>query len=176
MKRTTKAKWLNLRCGLIGERFRGAARAREEGSALVEMAVVLPLLMLIVTGMISMGLVLTNYLMLSHATDVGARYLAVSRGQTTNPCSDTVTAIQNAAPGLSKSQLSYTFVIGSGTFSGGPTSFSGTSSSSCSVAGVTDLSPGKTATVTVSYPFQFFIYGWSNASVSIKSQTAEIIQ
>lgn len=155
----------------------GCCMARdEEANALVELAVALPVVMLLITGMITFGLMLNNYLVLSHATDVGARNLALSRGATTNPCSDAVTAIQNAAPNLASSSLNYTFNIGSGSFSGSSTGFSGTTSASCSQAGVSDMVAGDNATVTVTYPFQLLVYGWKATTVNIAASTTEVIQ
>lgn len=155
----------------------GSCGARgEEANALVELAVALPVVMLLITGMITFGLMLNNYLVLSHATDVGARNLALSRGATTNPCSDAVAVIQSAAPNLASSSLNYTFGIGSGSFSGNSTGFSSTSSTSCSQAGVSDMVAGDNATVTVTYPFQLLVYGWAATTVTISASTTEVIQ
>src|SRR5579872_6353509 len=84
-----------------------------DGGALVEMAVTLPLMMFLITGLCFMGIAVDNYIILAHANDVGARYLALHRGQLSDPCANTITTIQNAAPGLNTANLSYTFNIGS---------------------------------------------------------------
>ncbi len=151
-------------------------RQSEEGGSLVEMAIALPLVMLLITAMVTFGLMLNSYLMLSHAVDVGARNLALSRGATTNPCSDAVTIIQSAAPTVSPSSLTYAFTIGSGTFSGNSTGFSGTASTDCTQAGVSDMVAGDTATVSVSYPFQLLVYGWRPTTINIAASTTEVIQ
>ena len=140
------------------------------------MAIALPVMMLLVTAMVSFGLMLSSYLVVSHAVDVGARNLALSRGASTNPCSDAVTVIQNAAPTLTSSSLSYTFKIGSDSFTGSSTGFSGTGSSSCSQLGVSDMVAGDTATVTVSFPMQLMIYGWSPTTLNVTASTSEVIQ
>ncbi|HVZ83585.1 MAG TPA: TadE/TadG family type IV pilus assembly protein [Terracidiphilus sp.] len=161
---------------LIVRGLHRAMQSSNEGNALVEMAFALPVMMLMVTGMCSFGLCLNNYLILQHATDVGARYLATSRGLTSNPCADTVTVIQNAAPVLAQASLTYTFALGTDSFAGGNTSFSGSGSTSCSVAGTKDLSVGSTATVTVTYPFTLTIYGWTPSSMNLQASTSEIVQ
>jgi Flp pilus assembly protein TadG len=148
----------------------------ESGGALVEMAIALPVMMLFITAMVSFGLMLSEYLVLSHAVDVGARNLALSRGATTNPCSDGVTAIQNSAPTIAASGLNYTFQIGSDSFSGNSSGFSGTGSTSCSQLGVSDMVAGDTATVTATYPVQLMVYGWAPKTLSITASTAEVIQ
>ena len=52
---------------------------------MVEMALALPILLLVVTGILTFGLAFNNYLLLTEATSVGARTLAISRGATTDP-------------------------------------------------------------------------------------------
>lgn len=59
---------------------------KERGQALVEFAIVLPVLLLIVTGIIEFGLILNSYLSIQHATREGARSGSVG---------DTDTQIQN---------------------------------------------------------------------------------
>jgi Flp pilus assembly protein TadG len=148
----------------------------EGGGALVEMAIAVPVMMLLITAIISFGLMLSSYLVVSHAVDVGARNLAVSRGASTNPCSDAVTVIQNAAPTLASSSLTYTFTIGADTFTGSSTGFSGTGSTSCSQLGVSDMVAGDTATVTASFPMKLMIYGWAPTTMNVSATTSEVIQ
>lgn len=148
----------------------------DDGSVLVESAFVFPLMLIIAMGIISFGLLISQYLMLSHATDVGARSLAMSRGVSTNPCSLAVSVIQASAPGLNTSSLNYSFNIGSGSFSGDQTSFSGSGSGSCSVDGESDLVAGDNATVTVTYPYQLTLFGWTPTTLTLTATTSEVIQ
>ena len=57
----------------------------DRGQSLVEFAVCLPVLLLILTGIFTFGIALNNYLMMTNAVSIGARYLAISRGQTSYP-------------------------------------------------------------------------------------------
>ena len=144
---------------------------------MVEMALALPLMMLLLTGIVSLGLALSSYLTLSHAVDVGARNLALSRGSSsTNPCADAVALIQGAAPSLNASNVSYTFQIGSDTFTGKSNGFSGTGSTSCSVLGVSDMVAGSTASVTANYPYQLMIIFWKSQTLNLTAATSEVIQ
>jgi Flp pilus assembly protein TadG len=59
-------------------RARRGAR-REDGQAYVEFALVLPILLLIVMGIIQFGTAFKDYIALTDATRVGARQAAVSR-------------------------------------------------------------------------------------------------
>lgn len=58
---------------------RGAVRKREEGASLIEFAVVMPLLLLLVLGIIEFGFVLAQMNEMRHGAREGARYAAVSR-------------------------------------------------------------------------------------------------
>jgi len=73
------------------------------GAALVEFTFVLPALLLLVFGIIQMGLVAFDYIMVAHAASVGARTFAYSRNDT-NAYSDTVSAI-NTASSFTTSQI-----------------------------------------------------------------------
>ena len=78
----------------LGERVRARLRAsNKRGQSLVEMAVSLPLLLLILTGIMTFGIALNNYLTLTNAVEIGGQQLAVSRGQTTDPCNTAAQAI-----------------------------------------------------------------------------------
>jgi len=155
----------------LGAAPRAAARmcarllGRDEGSALVEFALVLPMMMLVVTGIFFLGIALALYLQLTNATQVGAQLLAVSRGQTTDPCSTTSTAVENAAPNLKTANLSFAYVIDGESYSG----------TTCT-AGAAYLVQGTSASVTVSYPVHVGIYGLGWGTITLKSSTTELMQ
>ena len=83
----------------------------EEGQSLIESALVFPVLLLIVTGVLAFGLAFNNYIALTNAVGVGARQLAISRGQTLDPCSTASTAISGAAPLLTSSSITFTYTL-----------------------------------------------------------------
>lgn len=107
-----------------GAGFSAFLRA-SDGSGLIETAVCLPVLMTVVTGIFTFGIAMNNYLLLTDATNVGARQLAISRGQTTDPCKTASTAVIAATPILKSSNLTFNYV-----FNG--TAYSGTTCSSSS--------------------------------------------
>lgn len=170
-------------------RLRAVLR-RDDGSALIEMYVVLPIMLGLILGVSSLGLALNAYIVLSHATDVGARYLAVNDGNfgtsaTNNPCAMAVTQITAAAPVLSSSKLSYSMTFqptatGTATTftsSNGSSGYASTGSSSCATNGSTDMGTGMgTLTVNVTYPYPLLIFGWAPTNVTLQAQTTEIIQ
>jgi Flp pilus assembly protein TadG len=86
---------------------RRVARGSERGQAMVEFALISIPLLLICFAVIQFGLVLHDYMALTHAADVGARAASVSRNQPNG-----VALAQNAAiasaPDLSSSNLTVT--------------------------------------------------------------------
>ncbi len=168
--------------------LRNLLSPHSEGGALVEMALVVPVMMTLITGMASFGIALNNYLLLSHAANVGARYMAINQGNftngaTTNPCAMAATQIQAAAVGIPASQISYSITLtptatGTATTytsSNGTTGFG--SGTSCATGGTANMGTGGgIVTVTVSRPFTPFIVLWSNKALSLVATTTEIIQ
>lgn len=65
------------------------------GAAFLEFALVLPVLLLVMFGIMQFGLIFYHYIMVTNGAAVGARQFSISRLDTT-PYTDTVTAIQNA--------------------------------------------------------------------------------
>ena len=144
----------------------------EAGQSAVEFALVLPILLLVVTGITTFGIAMNNFLMLTHATDMGARQLAISRGQTTDPCATTVTAIKAAAPLLNPNSLSYTFILNGTTYTG-----TTCSSGSTTTGAAGNLLQGVAAQVNVTYPCTLKAFGTTIASsCTLRAQTAEYVQ
>jgi len=115
--------------------------AGEAGNVIVEMALALPVLLLLFTGVCSFAAAYSNQLTLTQAVGVGGEYLQQLRGSTTDPCKDTLTAIQNAAPYLTPGSISLTLTMNGTKVSG----------STCS-GDQTDLVQGAPVTVLATYP------------------------
>jgi Flp pilus assembly protein TadG len=153
----------------------------EQGGSLVEFALVLPLLLLIITGFTTFGIALNNYLELTEATGIGAQQLAILRGNTLDPCSVAAGAVEEAAPYLTPANLTFTFVLDGTTF--GPYAGNTTwSSSTCASASNTtgaagDLVQGQSADMIVTYPCNLAVYGINYApSCKLTAQVTEIVQ
>ena len=157
----------------VFQRLRGRLKARtnsvlreDHGSAMIEMAYTIPVLMLVVTGVYTFGIAINNNMVLTNATQVGAQQLAISRNQTTDPCQTVSSTVYAAAPTLTQASLTFTYVING-------TSFSGTTCTS----GAADLTSGSSATVTVTYPCTLKVYGTNLApNCMLKAQTTELVQ
>jgi Flp pilus assembly protein TadG len=144
----------------------------EDGSSLIEFAVCLPVLMLILTGTFAFGIALNNYLMLTNATTIGAQQLSISRGQTTDPCSTTSTAITAASPLLKPANFTFAYVINGVAYSG-----TTCSSSSTTTGAAGNLVQGATVKVTVTYPCNLAVYGANIIpNCSLKAQLSEMVQ
>jgi len=144
----------------------------EEGGAMVELAIVLPVLMLVVTAIFSFGITLNNYLELTDAVSIGARYVALQSQQVLDPCATAVAKIEQAAPYLNPANITFTFVLNG-------TSYSGTScnSSSYTTGAAGNLASGQPAQVTATYPCSLAVYGKNLVpSCTIVAQTTEIVQ
>lgn len=123
-----------------------ALRCEESGQALVEMAICLPVLLLIVMGLCMFGIAMNNYIALTAATSSGTRALSVNRGGTSDPCQLVSSTVPASAPLLKSASLTYSLAL---TPSGGTTAtYTGTT---CTGA-VSNLLSGATAKVTVTYP------------------------
>jgi len=110
---------------------------REQGGALYEFAMVLPLLGMLLVAIIYGGITFYNYVELTNAVAIGARTLATNRAQFAGPptaCTLEETALKNAAANLITSQIT----IAAETFAG---------SSVCS-----NLQQGDAGTVSATYP------------------------
>jgi Flp pilus assembly protein TadG len=120
----------------------------QKGQAIIEFAIMMPLLLILVIGIIQFGIVFNNYITLTNAVAIGARTLAINRGLYAGPptaCTAAQTAITNAAVTLSPSQIVYP--------SPWPT-FPSPDTSTC-----TNLVSGETVTVTIQYPCNLMIFG-----------------
>jgi Flp pilus assembly protein TadG len=125
----------------------------QKGQALVEFAIVLPILLLLVFGIIQFGILFNNYLTLTDAVRAGARQAAVSRtlSDQTGPAKNRV--IQ-AAANLRLSDLDVTVtphdpVTGSATFvQGGDVTVKGTYPYSINLLGLVVMSGRMTSQTT----------------------------
>jgi Flp pilus assembly protein TadG len=142
------------------ERVRAWLRNNDEGNAIVEFALVLPLLMLVMTGIFAFGIAISNQLTLTQALGTGAQYLQQIRTSSSDPCSDTFTAIRNAAPYLNSSNIVVTVTMNGVT----PAQTGNTCSGAQS-----NLAPGTSVTVAATYPCTLSVYAMSFTSSCLLS-------
>ncbi len=143
--------------------LRDLAVSQDSGSSLVEMAIVTPMMLLLVTGIFMFGIALNNDLVLTNAVNQGAQLVSVSRGTTSDPCATAVTAVENAAPTLTTTSLSFTVTING-------TAHTGTSCTSAT------LTAGDYITLNVTYPVTVSPFSWSSKTYTLSATTTEIIE
>jgi len=161
---------LGVRVGIrsSGKRVRARPGASSEGGqASVEFALLLVFILFpFFVGIITVGVVINRYLELTDAVSIGARQLAISRGQTADPCATAAAVIEQAAPFLTPGNITFTFVLNGNSYPG----------ASCP-AGAANMAQGATATVTATYPVNFSIWGTKyDTGQNMTAQTTEIIQ
>ncbi len=127
-------------------------KGEELGGSLLEFALVLPLLLLLTTSICVFGIAWSNYLCLTDATNLGARAIAISRGQTTDPCAVGSSMVIAASPQLNSANLSFTYQFSGATYTG-------TSCSQASSTATSNLVQGQPVVLTVTYPCKLGVYG-----------------
>lgn len=138
---------------------------------MVEFAVVLPFLLILVTGIIQFGLMFNKYITLTDSVRSGARTLALGRGLS-NPCDPGVAQTVNAASsiGLTSTQVTPSFgaaadKCGTGTY---------TYNSSGNTGG--NEVQGDEATVTATTPFTLSIYGISIWQFNLTASASNAVE
>jgi Flp pilus assembly protein TadG len=127
----------------LARRVRAFLRRGEEGSVLVEISLLTPILLAMLTAIATFAVGFNNQLTLTSAVDAGGRQLQLIRTTSTDPCADTLAAIEAAAPNLTPGSLTLTF-----TFT--PTSTPLTSKSCPGDQSM--LAQSSAATVSATYP------------------------
>lgn len=156
-------------------------RRADNGQAMVEFALLSPLLLLVVTGILSMGLILNQYQMLTLAVSDGARAFALSRNQAvpslaaSDPCAYAATILEGVIPNVVPSSLTlsvtYTPPGGTATVWNNVTASSGCPGESLSLSDI-----NGTVVVQGSYSINPLIFGWNNHNLTLRAQDAEQIQ
>ncbi len=121
----------------------------ERGQTMTEFAMVLPLLVVLLFGIIQFGIAFNNYVALTDAVRAASRKGAVSRGAG-NPVGDCTGAAQNAAGDLDKAKLK--------------------------VSCTSSWQSGSDVTVTGTYPYSIHLLGWVMKSGDLKTQIKERVE
>lgn len=151
---------------------------QEDGGPLVEMALILPLLMTILTGSVSFCIALYSYQQLGNVTASAAHQLGASAGGVNggDPCAVVATTVTTALPAWTAAKFTYTVIItdASGTaHTYGPTA--GSSFSCAAGAGNMSTSPPEPVSVQVSYQYSWMpILSFSPSSPLTSTQTAMV--
>ncbi|HEV3478267.1 MAG TPA: TadE family protein [Gaiellaceae bacterium] len=129
-------------------RFRVAFRS-ERGQSLTEFALVLPLLVVLLFGIIQFGITFNNYISLTDAVRAGARKGAVAR-HLDDPVGSTVAQVQASASDLDAAQLQ--------------------------ISVESTWEHGEAVTVTASYPYEIRLFGIPLKEGRMSSTTTERVE
>jgi Flp pilus assembly protein TadG len=130
--------------------------SQDGGAAAIEFAFIAPVFFLLVLGCAQFSVALSNYLALSGAVHIGARQLAISRGDAT-PMTDTKTAIVDAAGALTQGNITVNYSVNGITC---------TTDASCGAG----LAAGVPVRIGATYPCSVVIMGTNfipNCSLSV---------
>ena len=122
----------------------------EQGQTMTEFAMVLPLLVVLLLGIIQFGIAFNNYVALTDAVRAASRKGAVSR-ESGDPVGNCTTAGYAAGGDLDQAKLKI----------------------SCSYSG---MQPGADVTVTGTYPYSIDLLGWVVQSGDLKTEIKERVE
>jgi Flp pilus assembly protein TadG len=126
----------------------------EEGQAMTELALVMPIFAVLILAIVQFGIAFNNYLTLTDATRAGARKAAVSRFVGDQGASAKL-AVESAAAGLDPAQLD----------------------SNITVTSTPDwTTTGSRVSVTATYPYSINILGFVVKAGSLTSTTTESLE
>jgi Flp pilus assembly protein TadG len=138
---------------------------------MVEFAIVLPLLLILVTGIIQFGLLFNKYISLTDAVRAGSRSLALGRGLT-NPCDPGVSQTLQAgsAIGLTAAQVTPSFPAsadkcGTGTY---------TYNASGNTGG--NEVEGDQVTMTATQPFTLSVFGMTIMQLNLTASASNAVE
>ena len=136
-------------------------RRRENGQAVVELALVLPLMLLLLLGIIQFGSLFRDYIALTDATRVGARQASVARslgGTDTFKTNAVIAATKSAGVNLDPNKMTVTVTP-------------------LKVDGITPgWEGGGQVTVRSTYPFRISLIGMVFFTGTVKSRTVERVE
>ncbi|HEX4311044.1 MAG TPA: TadE/TadG family type IV pilus assembly protein [Acidobacteriaceae bacterium] len=157
----------------------------EEGQTLAEMALVTPIMLAVLTGIFSFGIVLNQYLVLTNATNAGARAFALSRSGSTSlapsadPCMYAISAITASSTVMKTSSLSFTITYtpsgSSNPNNGNAASTYTATGSSSSVCASQAMYTGDVVTVQAVYPVSPVIFGWASRTINLTASSTELV-
>jgi Flp pilus assembly protein TadG len=163
---------LNVKPRSLMRRLVVLVRAGEEGNAIVEFALILPMLLLLTTGILVFGVAMNYYMQLTHAVSVGARAVSLyghdaSTASSIDPCSLASSAVISAAPGLNPANITFSY-----SFNGAPASTTSCTGSAANLISRTNV------TVTATYPLNLSVYGtvFSQSNAVLSSSATELVQ
>lgn len=145
-------------------------RASDRGSALIEVAITTPVLVMMIVAIMRFGAAYNYQIVLTDAARAGARQLAISRGTSGDICNTAGTKIRNAASTLASSRITMRMTV-----NGSPSTAAAGSLPACNNAGTT-MAVNADVSVSLSYPCSFQIPYFSGPSCIINAATTARVE
>jgi Flp pilus assembly protein TadG len=163
----------------VGVRLRRVRRAavrrarREDGQALVELALAMPVLLLLIMAIIQFGLMFSTYTNLTDAARTGARELALGRGLS-DPCDLAINQTVKSTAGeftLPSLDVTPSFTDTTGTT---PADSCGTGSGGTYTGGNENV--GDEATVSIAYPYTLSVFGMGIMHLTLHASASDAVE
>jgi len=126
-------------------------RREQNGSSLIEFALVMPVMLLVMTGIFSMGIAFNQQEQLTQAVGAGGQYLQ-----------HTYNAITGAAPNLTAANITLTVTMGT----------TAVTAKTCS-GDQSLLTQGGNATVSATYPCSIIAYKYTFGTCTLNAKVTE---
>ena len=143
----------------FGKKLKAFLNDKEDGSQLVEMAMVFPIMLVLLTGMASFGMALYSQQQLGLAAASAVQNVSLDTSQISDPCATIESGVSKSLSTWTEANISYSLTV-----------YTSTSSASSSGKGTgftckslnADLTAFQPIVLTVSYPYSWFpIMNWS---------------
>ena len=154
----------------------------EEGTSLVELAITLPIMLMLLTGAASFSLAFYFLQQLGNATTSGVQLAAADQGLVTDPCETAAAAVEAALPNWTTTKLTFTMSwtdSTGGSHSEGPVAEASSTTFSCASAGdgstdtSTAMGPNTPVVLTVSYNYSWLpIFKFTPSSALTSTEAA----
>jgi Flp pilus assembly protein TadG len=169
------------RARFIGGRLRAFLRSKSEGQSLVELALLLPMMMMLLTGIFSIGVAMCSDVALNNAVDVGARYLAIegntsgtTSGNLADPCQAVFSQMMGSSSTLNPANITVTYTLVNGASSTKIGPFTGTAANTCSNESAA-FGSGGSFTIIATYPCNIGVYGVNFSGCQITASSNQYI-
>lgn len=161
-------------------RRRGLRSARrEEGQALVELALCMPLLLILVMAIIQFGIMLSDYSTLVDAARSGARELSLGRNLS-DPCDLAVSQTMTSTAGsmsIPSGDITPSFTAASSSspdYCGTGTTCNFVYKTSCNANG--NEEQGDEAKITIQYPYTLSVFGLGVLHLNLSTSASDAIE
>jgi Flp pilus assembly protein TadG len=141
------------------------AAGERAGNAAIEFAILAPVLLLILFGIVQFGITMNNYLELTGGVAAGGRQFAIGRS-TTTPWTVATTTVTSSAPNLTAGNVKITLQVNGAAC---------TTDTACETA--LSAAVGGSASVSASYPCNLAIMGVNYApNCTLTAQATDLIE